>query len=192
MKKISKILLTISIAVIFSGSGYVGELPNLDNLEDLKPLNEPEKHYDVDVIPLDKLIIPKDFKVSEIEDLDYKKYREDIEDIIKSLDKIRTIIEQQGPIQQFVSAGNVLNLKVLSFKKNNKKRKIYDSYKLISDVNDDVQNFSAFWLYAEKNRPYISSYKTEGKYSANAVNDVKKQLLNILNYAIPRLREDEV
>ena len=202
MKKILNIFLIFTCLICLSGakrpvespSGYVGKLPDINSFEDLRPSPDSEEaqKYDIDAIPLDKLIVPVDMRTSDVEDLEYKKYLNEVDDILNSFEKIRTGIEKNCSVQYYASVANVLNLKIQNFKEKNKSKKKYESYKLISDVNDDIQSFKTFWLYADKNREYVSNYKTGGKYSEETVNDVKQQLLNILNYSIPVIRKSEI
>ena len=91
MKKIIGLILILICSNLLTGSGYVGELPELlPKPAKMQPDTPPEKEVEAfDILPLDKLTIPSEFKTSIIKDGDYERYEKDVKEILRQIEKLK-------------------------------------------------------------------------------------------------------
>ncbi|MDD3594419.1 MAG: hypothetical protein PHX18_07320 [Candidatus Gastranaerophilales bacterium] len=193
MKKSLGLVLILVCTNLLTGSGYVGELPELlpvpNKMQPDMPAQEAVDAFEI--LPLDKLTIPPEFKPSLIKDSEYEQYEKDVAEIRRLLEKIKQITDEDKSVKYFVASSNTLNLTVSDFKRKYKHKKYFRTYKVISDVNDDSQTMRDYWYDINKNQQFVSYYKTKGSYSEAALNQSLAKFSKILEYAIRELKRTE-
>lgn len=193
MKKSIGLVLILICSNLMTGSGYVGELPELlPKPAKMQPDTPSEKEVEAfDILPLDKLTIPSEFKTSLIKDGDYERYQKDVKEILRQIEKLKKITDEDRSVKYFVACSNNLNITVSDFKKKYKDKKYFRTYKVISDINDDSQTMRDYWYNINKNQQFVSYYKTNGSYSEAALNQNLAKFSKVLEYAIRELKKTE-
>jgi len=147
-----------------------------------------------DVLPLDKNDLPPNFTQSMLKNSKYSQYLSDIDEIIKIIEKLKYTITDKKPVQDFNSVASILNIYIDSFeeKYKNGNEKHLESYKLLVNLNGNVQMMCNYWMDANHNIKYVSNYKTSVYYSGSAVNEKLEKLLNIINDTLIVLKESSI
>jgi hypothetical protein len=147
-----------------------------------------------DVLPLDKNDLPPNFTQSMLKNSKYSRYLIDIDELIEIIEKLKYNIKEKKSVQDFNSVASILNIYTESFKQKykNGNEKNFESYRLLMNLNSNVQMMGNYWMDANHNIKYVSNYKTSGYYSGSAVNEKMEKLLNIINDTLVVLKESSI
>jgi len=199
-KKLTKTLIIVVSALILSGAGYVGDLPDISkHFAPLNENNEVPKPDESDktngsILPLDPKDIPDIKSNVLIQQKKYSAYYKDLEQIIPVLEKLKQSIENGDDIQYFNARAKTLDFYVsnLKDKYKNSREKNYDSYKYLISLNSQAQTISKNWTERTKNIKLISNYESNGVFSEKLINEDSKYLLNRINELLIILKEESL
>ncbi len=196
MKKILTVMLLFITAVITTGAGYVGTLPNVEaEFEYMKKQSSENASAPYSVEELDKqnenqlrpiprnndsyvdIIIKKDKTT---------KYFNDINDVIIILEKLRKCLNTNGDIQLFnaIVSNFIDNVEYIKQEYKDKPESNYLSYNRIITLSAEARetaNFRTQGLAYEKYLPYTSSNNI---YTKESLNSKLESLLTNVNETI--------
>lgn len=186
VKKILNISLIFMLAFLVQGAGYKGTLPDLNRKQEVVPVNL--KTPTADVLPLDKLTIPvlNNAPVDKIR----LQYIEEMNDMIRQLERLNEILDTDKSFKNFVAAANVLNLTANDFIEKFPEERFAKTNEKLANINYDTQQIKDYWIKINKNAPYVSYYTTKGAYSGAVLNEQLKNFSTVLKYAIREIKED--
>lgn len=183
--------------VIPDGSGYVGTLPNLEELFKASPIEESQPTFEykdgfnnpnsIKPTPRDNpafinIILKKD-KTSQ--------YINDLNSIIPMIERLQTIIETDGNVQKFNAQAYFVkeNVEYFRNKYKDKAEQSYVSYKKLMQLNTHVQAVSQLRLESEIYSPYVTSEQSGNSFTDNNINSQLDYLLDDIKEALVVLKE---
>ena len=196
MKKILTVMLLFITAIVTTGAGYVGTLPNVEaEFEYMKKQSSSKASAPYSVKELDKqnesqlrpiprnndsyvdIIIKKDKTT---------KYFNDINDVIIILEKLRKCLNTNGDIQLFnaIVSNFIDNVEYIKQEYKDKPESNYLSYNRIITLSAEARetaNFRTQGLAYEKYLPYTSSNNI---YTKESLNSKLESLLTNVNETI--------
>lgn len=184
-------------AVVPTGSGYVGTLPDVterfqkSQTEEAKPSFDYQDGFNdqnsLKPVPRDNpafvnIIMKKD-KTSQ--------YVNDLNSIIPIVEKLQTIIEEQDNVQVFNAESYFLKTNVEYFrdKYKNKAEQSYISYKKLAQLNTHVQSVAQLRLDSEAQSPYITAEQSGNSFTQNNINNQLDYLLDDIKSTLVVLKE---
>lgn len=184
-------------AVVPTGSGYVGTLPDVtekfqkSQTEESAPSFEYQDGFNdqnaIKPTPRDNpafvnIIMKKD-KTSQ--------YVNDLNSIIPIVEKLQTIIEEQDNVQVFNAESYFLKANVEYFrdKYQNKAEQSYISFKKVMQLNTHVQTVAQLRLESEAQSPYVTASQSGNLFTQNNINNQLDYLLDDIKSTLVVLKE---
>ncbi len=196
MKKILTLLFTILTTVLTTGAGYVGTLPNIEsefsylqkehsenssapysieeldkqNEEQLKPIPRDNDSY-VDII------IKKDGSTE---------YLNDVNDVIRILEKLRKCLNTDGDLQKFnaIVSNLIDNVEYIRKEYQDKPECNYLSYTRIQEMSQKAREVANFRTQGLATQQYIPSTSENNIYTKE---NLQIKLDNLLTYTTETL-----
>lgn len=183
-------------SLIFSGAGYVGDLPNIDKsfTQERKLQQEQEvKVNKEDILPLAPKLIPVLYKSSIVNSKKYISYQKQMDKILPLIEKLKISIKNQDDIQQFNANANTFNLYILKLQEKfaKKPEHAFESYKAIISLNESTQNVAEYWIEANKRIKFISHYKSYNSYTNETIREQLTLLNNKIEETIILIKESQ-
>jgi hypothetical protein len=177
------------------GAGYKGSLPDLNKALEPEQSQNTVKYPDAkDILPLDLNEVQVLNKKLMTQNNKYAQYNSDVEEIVQLVKKLKDNIKTKKSVQDYNAVASIINLYVKSFEQKyaNKKESRFKSYKVLIDLNYNIQIMGNYWIDSNSKIQYVSNYKTAGFYSGSSVDKNLKKLLQIIENTLVVLKKSSL
>lgn len=193
-KDLIKLSIIFAILPFVSAGGYIGDLPNLDKTYEYKPNKNILDDVDAeDILPLDKNDLPNNYRESLLKNSKYSSYLKDLDEVITLIEQLKNCLNDKKSVQHYKSIAGILDLHVKDFKKKYGKdnQAYFESYKALTNLNENIKLFGDYWVYQNHNVKHVSNYKTAGFYSDISVSEKIEKLFFVIEDTLTTLKESD-
>ena len=190
MKKILSVFTFLFMALITTGAGYMGTLPNIEaEFQYLKKDVSEKTQAPFSVKELDKQN-EKELKPIPRENDDYvdiivkkdktSKYMNDVNKIVLILEKLRVCLNNKQDIQKFnaIVSNFIDHVEHLRVEYQDKPEHLFLSYSKLIALSNQARDVATFRMQARLNEKYLPYTATDNVYTKQNIDDQLDTLLN--------------
>ncbi|EKE02295.1 MAG: hypothetical protein ACD_20C00402G0025 [uncultured bacterium] len=186
-KLIIKLGSVLIIALVSSGAGYVGQLPQLGGYSGAAQINsEP-------VLDLTPRKFPAIYTGTVINQGKYSQYLKDLDELIPILESMKQYIDNRDSnIQMFCAKASTITLYInnLKVKYGHKTESHYESFKQIVVLSRKLNETAEYWRYTNKYNKFLRGSLEDKRKDQEIMSQKLSSALDALNVTLEILKEN--